>query len=51
MCLSETHSKVYVFKRLPDAFPVWNGWNKGNMLPPLLSNFYLECAIKKVHES
>jgi len=21
------------------------------MLPPLLSNFYLECAIKKVHES
>jgi hypothetical protein len=47
MCLNETHSKVCIDKHLSDSFPIQNGL-KQDALSPLLFNFALEYAIKKV---
>jgi hypothetical protein len=51
MCLSETYSKVHVSKLLSDKFPIRNGLKQGGALSPLLFNFALEYAIRKVHKN
>jgi sorting nexin-29 len=51
ICLNETYSKVHIGKLLSDIFPIWNGLIQGDALSPLLFNFALECAIRKVQEN
>jgi hypothetical protein len=48
MCLNETYSKTRVGKHLSDMFPVTKGFKQGDALSPLLFNFALEYAIKRV---
>jgi hypothetical protein len=48
MCLNETYSKVRMGKYLSDMFPIDNDLKQGDALPPLLLNFALEYAIRKV---
>src|SRR5215469_6032149 len=48
MCLTETYSRVRVGKNLSDIFPIRNGLKQGDALSPLLFNFALEYAIKRV---
>jgi len=49
MCLIETCSRVQVGKNLSDRFPIRNGLKQGDALSPLLFNFALEWAIRRVH--
>jgi hypothetical protein len=51
MCLKETYSTVHVGKLLSGTFPIQNGLKKLDALSPLLFNFALECAIRKVQEN
>jgi hypothetical protein len=51
MCLNETYSKVHIGKHLSDSFPVQNGLKQGDALSPLLHNFALENAIRKLQEN
>jgi hypothetical protein len=51
MCVNETYSKVRVCKLLSDKFPIQNGLKQGDALSPLLFNFALERAIRKVQEN
>ena len=48
MCLTETYSRVRVGKNLSGMFPVRNGLKQGDALSPLLFNFALEYAIRRV---
>jgi hypothetical protein len=48
MCLNETYARVQLGKRLSDMFLVKNGLRQGDALSPLLFNFALEYAIRKV---
>ena len=48
MCLNETYSRVRVGKNLSDMFPIKNGLKQGDDLSPLLFNFALEYAIRRV---
>ena len=48
MKLSETCSIVRVGKNLSDTFPIRNGLIQGDALSPLLFNFTLEYAIRRV---
>jgi len=48
ICLSGTYSRVRVGKNLFDMFHIRNGLKEGDALSPLLFNFALEYAIKRV---
>ena len=49
MCLNETYSRVRGCKHLSDMLPITNGLKQGGALSPLLFNFALEYAIRRVH--
>jgi len=46
--MSETYSRVRVGKNLSDRFFVSNGLKQGDALTPLLFNFALQWAIRRV---
>jgi len=48
MCLNETYSRVWLSKYLSDMFPIRNDLKQGDALSPLLFNFALEYAIRRV---
>ena len=48
MCSTKTYSRVREFKNLSDRFPIRNGLKQGDALSPLLFNFALEYAIRRV---
>jgi hypothetical protein len=48
MCLNETYSRVRLGKNLSDKFAVQNGLKQGDALLPLIFNFTLEYAIRRV---
>jgi len=51
MCLNETYSRVRVGKILSDMFFIRNGLKQGDVLSPLLFNFALDYAIRRVQVS
>jgi len=48
MCMNETYSRVRVGKNLSDMFHIRNGLKEGDALSPLLFNFALKYAIRRV---
>jgi len=46
--LSETYSRVRLGKNVSDRFPIRNGLKKVDALSPMLFNFALEYAIRRV---
>jgi len=48
MCLNETYCRIQFSKHLSDMLPVRNGLKEGDVLSPLLFNFALEYALRKV---
>jgi hypothetical protein len=51
MCLNETYGKVRTGKHFSHSFPIHNGLKQGDSLSPLLFNFALGDAIRKVQET
>jgi len=48
MSLTETYSRVWVGKNVSDWFPIWNGLKQAEALTPIIFNFALEYAIRRV---
>ena len=48
MSLTETYSRVRVGKNVSHRFPIRNSLKQGDALTPMLFNFALEYAIRKV---
>jgi len=48
MSLTETYSRVRIRKNVSDRFPIRNGLKKGDALSPMLFNFALKFAIRRV---
>ena len=48
ICLAETYSRIRVGKNFSDIFPIRNVLKQGDALSPLLFNFALEYAIRRV---
>ena len=48
MCLTEMYSRVRVGKNLSDMLPVMNDLKQGDAILPLLFNFAVEYAIRRV---
>ena len=48
MSLTETYSRVRMGKNVSDRFPIRNGFKQGDALSPMLFNFTLEYAIRRV---
>jgi sorting nexin-29 len=48
MCLTETYSRIHIGKNLSDMLPIRNSLKQGGALTPLLFNFTLECAMRRV---
>jgi hypothetical protein len=48
MCLNETYSRVRIGKNLSDKFTIENDLKHGEALSPLLFNFVLPYAIRRV---
>jgi hypothetical protein len=48
VCISEAYSRVCVGKNLSVRFPIMNDLKKGDVLSPLLYNFALEYAVRRV---
>jgi hypothetical protein len=51
MRINEPYITVRIGKYQSDKFPIQNGLKEGNALSPLLFNFTLECAIRRVQEN
>ena len=48
MVLTVTYSRVRVGKNVSDKFPIRNSLKQGDALSPMLFNFALEYAIRRV---
>ena len=48
MSLTETYSRVQVGKNVSDRFPIRNGLKQGDAPSPMLFNFALDYAIRRV---